>query len=106
MNVTGDRERGMGKCLVKKARVLPNRRDHSWAQIFSTGPLPGSKVPINGDTLPHLTTGESIPEASPPIRDGLGVAWAGRIVTSTNLSNRPIGPTAHSQRCENAGKKN
>jgi hypothetical protein len=71
---------------------------------FSQLAPPGSKVPVNGDTLPHSNTAESIPEASPPIRDGSGVVRAARIVTSTKLGNRPIGPTAHSQRCENAGK--
>jgi hypothetical protein len=71
---------------------------------FSQLAPPGSKLPVNGDTLALFNTAESILEASPPIRDGPGVSWTARIVTSTKLNNRPIGPTAHSQRCENAGK--
>lgn len=76
----------------------------SWTQIFSTGPLPDPKCRSMGTRFLTSIRQNLSWKASPPIRDGPGVAWAGSIVTSTKLSNRPIGPTAHSQRCENAGK--
>ena len=71
---------------------------------FLTWPPPGSKLPVNWNTLARFNMAVSILEANPPIRDGPGVARAARIVTSTKLSNRPIGPTIHSQDCVSAGK--
>src|SRR5256885_15441668 len=97
----------MGECLLLSpktlefCRVAETTLGHRFSQL---APLPDPKCQSMGTRFLTAITGESILEASPPIRDGPGVAWAGRIVTSTKLSNRPIGPTAHSQRCENAGK--
>jgi hypothetical protein len=71
---------------------------------FSHLALPGSKLPVNWNALARFNIAESILGASPPITDGPGVARAARIVTSTKLSNCPIGPTIHSQDCESAGK--
>ena len=102
VNVKGDRERGMesGPKTLEFCRVTETTLGPRFSQLAP----PGSTFPVNGDTLPHFNTAESILEASPPIRDGPGVARAARIVTSTKLNNRPIGPTIHSQDYESAGK--
>jgi hypothetical protein len=71
---------------------------------FLTWPPPGSKLPVNWKRLLASIWLNLSWKANPPIRDGPGVARAARIVTSTKLSNRPIGPTIHSQDCVSAGK--
>ena len=83
--------------------VLPSRRNPLGPRFSPPGP-PGSKLPVNWNALARFNIAESILGASPPITDDPGVARAARIVTSTKLSNCPIGPTIHSQDCESAGK--
>src|SRR4051794_33202722 len=82
----------VGLCPMKTSIVLPSRRDPTlWARF---------SLSVNRDTIAlNLSGSESSYQGRPRL------SLRARIVTSTKLSDRPIGPTAHSQDAKVRGRR-